>query len=87
VGVFSGPGLQSDGQGHGLSIEGGRLEAAYATDNRRLQRLLRDVLDSAGRPFTLRAAEAISISRPSVKVSWGGRDRDDPPYEGLSITN
>jgi len=55
----------------GLSIQDGRLEAAYAAENRRLQRLVREVLDSASRPAPLRPAEAISISRPSGKVSWG----------------
>lgn len=55
----------------GLVTQGGRLEATYAAENRRLQRLVRDVLDSAGKPRRLRPAEAISISRPSGKVSWG----------------
>jgi DNA-binding CsgD family transcriptional regulator/PAS domain-containing protein len=55
----------------GLSIQDGRLEAVYAAENRRLQRLVREVLDSASRPAALRPAEAISISRPSGKVSWG----------------
>ena len=55
----------------GLVVQGGRLEATYAAENRRLQRLIRDVLESAGKPSRLRPAEAISISRPSGKVSWG----------------
>lgn len=55
----------------GLSIQGGRLEAAYAVENRRLQRLVREVLEAVGRPSSLRPPEAISISRPSGKVSWG----------------
>ncbi|HVN42766.1 MAG TPA: helix-turn-helix transcriptional regulator, partial [Steroidobacteraceae bacterium] len=55
----------------GLSIQGGRLEAAYPEENRRLQRLVREVLESAGKPGAMRPAEAISISRPSGKVSWG----------------
>ena len=55
----------------GLVINGGQVEATYAADNRRLQRLVREVLDNTGRPARLRPAEAISISRPSGKVSWG----------------
>lgn len=55
----------------GLQVEAGRLEATYAAENRRLQRLVREVLECAGKPARLRPAEAISISRPSGKVSWG----------------
>ena len=55
----------------GLTIKDGQLEASYAADNRRLQRLVRDVVDGAGKPSKLRPIEAISISRPSGKVSWG----------------
>lgn len=55
----------------GLVISNGQVEATYVSDNRRLQRLVREVLESAGKPSRLRAAEAISISRPSGKVSWG----------------
>jgi DNA-binding CsgD family transcriptional regulator/PAS domain-containing protein len=55
----------------GLVIKDGQLEATYAADNRRLQRLVRDVLESAGKPARLRPIEAISVSRPSGKVSWG----------------
>ncbi|MBL0149581.1 MAG: helix-turn-helix transcriptional regulator [Ideonella sp.] len=55
----------------GLVVNGGQVEATYAADNRRLQRLVREVLDNTGRPARLRPAEAISISRPSGKVSWG----------------
>jgi len=57
--------------GDGLSIQGGRLEAAYPDENRRLQRLVRQVLDSTGKLAAFQPAEAISISRPSGKVSWG----------------
>ena len=55
----------------GLVINNRQVEATYAADNRRLQRLVREMLDVAGKPARLRAAEAISISRPSGKVSWG----------------
>lgn len=55
----------------GLVIRDDQLEASYAADNRRLQRLVREVLDGVGKPVRLRPIEAISISRPSGKVSWG----------------
>ncbi len=55
----------------GLAIKGDQLEATYAADNRRLQRLVRDVIDHAGKPARLRLAEAIAISRPSGRVTWG----------------
>jgi DNA-binding CsgD family transcriptional regulator len=55
----------------GLAIKGDQIEATYAADNRRLQRLVRDVIDHAGKPARLRPAEAIAISRPSGRVSWG----------------
>lgn len=57
--------------GDGLSIQGGRLEAVYPAENRRLQRLLRDALDAIGRPCVTPPTEAMSISRPSGKLSWG----------------
>ena len=55
----------------GLVIKGDQIEATYAADNRRLQRLVRDVIEHAGKPTRLRPAEAIAISRPSGRVSWG----------------
>ncbi len=55
----------------GLSIQGERLEAVYPAENRRLQRLVREALDGAAKGTVLRPAEAISISRPSGKLSWG----------------
>lgn len=59
------------GMDDGLAIRGGRLEAAYPAENRRLQRLVRDALDAIGRPCAMPPTEAISISRPSGRVSWG----------------
>lgn len=55
----------------GLSVHGGRLEAGYPAENRRLQRLLRDAIEGVGKPCSTRAPEAIAISRPSGKVNWG----------------
>ena len=55
----------------GLRISDNGLEATYGADNRKLQRLVREVLDSAGKPSRLRPVDAISVSRPSGKVSWG----------------
>ena len=55
----------------GLRINDNQLEATYGADNRKLQRLVREVLDSGGKPSRLRPVDAISVSRPSGKVSWG----------------
>lgn len=55
----------------GLRISDNQLEATYGADNRKLQRLVREVLESGGKPSRLRPVDAISISRPSGKVSWG----------------
>ncbi len=54
----------------GLRIAGNQLEATYATDGRKLQRLVRDALiqQVAGKVSLI---EAMSVSRPSGKVSWG----------------
>lgn len=54
--------------GDGLKIVGNQLEASYATDNRKLQRLVREALSD--KP-TVGLIEAMSVSRPSGKVSWG----------------
>lgn len=55
----------------GLTISDGQLAATYAADNRRLQKLVRDVLETKAATSRLRPVEAISVSRPSGKVSWG----------------
>lgn len=54
----------------GLRIVGRQLEAGYANDNRKLQRLVREVLAAPG-PSRVALVEAMSVSRPSGKVSWG----------------
>lgn len=54
----------------GLRIVGKQLEATYANDNRKLQRMVRDALaPTAAAKVSL--VEAMAASRPSGKVSWG----------------
>lgn len=55
--------------GDGLRITGQQLEATYVNDNRNLQRLVRDAL--AHKTSSVGLIEAMSVSRPSGKVSWG----------------
>jgi DNA-binding CsgD family transcriptional regulator/PAS domain-containing protein len=55
----------------GLRIAGRQIEASYANDNRKLQRLVRDVLAPGAGPARVSLVEAMSVSRPSGKVSWG----------------
>lgn len=54
----------------GLRATAGQLEASYPTDNRKLQRLIRDVLVPAAQR-EVAVTEAMSITRPSGKVNWG----------------
>lgn len=54
----------------GLRTSSGQLEASYPTDNRKLQRLIRDVLVPAAHR-EVAVTEAMSITRPSGKVNWG----------------
>lgn len=56
--------------GDGLKIVGGRLEAYYPGDNQRLYHLLRGALRQP-QPGEPDLAEALSISRPSGRVSLG----------------
>lgn len=54
----------------GLSVVGKQLEASYVDDNRKLQALVRGALVS--HPSAHMALnEAMSISRPSGRMSWG----------------
>jgi DNA-binding CsgD family transcriptional regulator/PAS domain-containing protein len=56
----------------GLKVVGGRLEATYPSDNRELSRLVRNAFQRARQGGAgLHGAEAMSISRPSGKVSLG----------------
>lgn len=54
----------------GLKISNGMLEAEYASDNRKLQRLLKDALLSS-QASTSVFTEGISIARPSGRLNWG----------------
>ncbi|GAB1387614.1 hypothetical protein MASR1M59_27620 [Melaminivora sp.] len=54
----------------GLRVTGNQLEATYANDNRKLQRMIKDALShKEGSKIAL--TEALSISRPSGQLSWG----------------
>lgn len=66
----------------GLKLVGGRLEATYPSDNRELQRLVRQVLSRQGQDGRS-VAEAISISRPSGRVSLGVVVEPIPTHELL----
>lgn len=59
--------LQSE---DGLRVLGKQLEATYANDNRKLQKLVRHALlhPQAAR---MELTEAISVARPSGQLSWG----------------
>lgn len=54
----------------GLRIVGKQLEATYAGENRKLQRLIRDALTQP-QTAKISVTEAVSISRPSGQLSWG----------------
>ncbi|WP_439861890.1 helix-turn-helix transcriptional regulator [Pseudomonas sp. MBLB4136] len=66
----------------GVKLVGGRLEATYPSDNRELQRLVRRALSRHGQDGTS-VAEAISISRPSGRVSLGVVVEPIPSHELL----
>ncbi|MFW0757795.1 LuxR C-terminal-related transcriptional regulator [Pseudomonas sp. H11T01] len=56
----------------GLKVVGGRLEATYPSDNRELSRLVRNAFQRTKQGGGgLQGAEAMSITRPSGKVSLG----------------
>lgn len=56
-------------EGDGLKLVGGRLEASYPGDNKRLYKSIRAA--SASTDHSLALAEALSIARPSGQVSLG----------------
>ena len=59
-------------QADGLKLVGGRLEATYPTDNRELQRLVRNAFArDANSEQVSTAAEAMSVSRPSGQINLG----------------
>jgi len=59
-------------QADGLKLVGGRLEATYPSDNRELQRLVRNAFarDISNEQVST-AAEAMSVARPSGQVNLG----------------
>uniref|UniRef100_A0ABX1PPR9 Helix-turn-helix transcriptional regulator n=1 Tax=Aromatoleum anaerobium TaxID=182180 RepID=A0ABX1PPR9_9RHOO len=56
--------------GDGLKVVGGRLEASYPSDNRELQRIVRNAFARYGTE-NITVAEAMSVARPSGLVSLG----------------
>ena len=59
-------------QADGLKLVGGRLEATYPTDNRELQRLVRNAFArDANSEQVSTEAEAMSVSRPSGQINLG----------------
>ncbi|MBC8650848.1 helix-turn-helix transcriptional regulator [Pseudomonas sp. MTM4] len=78
--------------GDGLKSVGGRLEAYYPGDNQRLYQLLRSALRRS-LPGEPEEAEALSISRPSGRVSLGlvvepvpnGEWADDSDHPALLV--
>jgi PAS domain S-box-containing protein len=54
----------------GLAIDSMQIEAFYADDNRKLQKLLREALNPATTQ-RVGVTEAMSVTRPSGKLSWG----------------
>lgn len=54
----------------GLKISGGVLEANYANDNRKLQRLIKDALMHT-QVSRLSMTEGMSVSRQSGQLNWG----------------
>ncbi|MBS0507975.1 MAG: helix-turn-helix transcriptional regulator [Proteobacteria bacterium] len=54
----------------GLRVAGNQLEATYANDNRKLQRMVKDALSHNQGP-KMALTEALSISRPSGQLAWG----------------
>ncbi|MDR3066044.1 MULTISPECIES: helix-turn-helix transcriptional regulator [Comamonas] len=56
--------------GDGIRVSNGALEAVYANDNRKLQRLIRDALLSP-RLGHVSMTEGMSITRQSGEMNWG----------------
>lgn len=54
----------------GLKVAGGMLEANYANDNRKLQRLIKDALMHT-QVSRLSMTEGMSVSRQSGQLNWG----------------
>lgn len=56
--------------GDGIRVNSGALEAVYANDNRKLQRLIRDALLSP-KLSRVSMTEGMSITRQSGQLNWG----------------
>lgn len=56
--------------GDGIRVNNGALEAVYANDNRKLQRLIRDALLSP-KLSPVSMTEGMSITRQSGQLNWG----------------
>lgn len=54
----------------GLKLVGDRLEASYPSDNKELQRRIREAFETRARGETL-SGEALSVTRPSGEVNLG----------------
>lgn len=65
----------------GLKLVGSRLEASYPSDNRELQQLIRDAVESKDSQQPRDTRKALSIARPSGEVSLGVRVEPVPGAE------
>lgn len=54
----------------GLTVDAGQLQSSYSDDNRKLQKLLREALNTTHME-QLGVTQAMSVTRPSGKLSWG----------------
>lgn len=59
--------------GDGISINNRCLEATYANDNRKLQRLIKEALvhSQVSQAVGMCMTEAMSVNRPSGQLNWG----------------
>ncbi|WP_284337722.1 helix-turn-helix transcriptional regulator [Comamonas sp. NoAH] len=56
--------------GDGIKVSNHYLEATYANDNRKLQRLIKDAL-AHSQTLGMCMTEAMSVNRPSGQLNWG----------------
>jgi DNA-binding CsgD family transcriptional regulator/PAS domain-containing protein len=54
----------------GLTVDAGQLQSSYSDDNRKLQKLLREALNTTHME-QLGVTQAMTVTRPSGKLSWG----------------
>lgn len=69
------------GHADGLKLVGSRLEASYPSDNRELQQLIKDAVESKDEPQPRDTRKALSIARPSGEVNLGVRVEPIPGAE------